>query len=142
VETHFSPDLPEIEGNPQQLQQVFLNLLNNACDAMPGGGTVLVETRSYSDQTGGFVVASVTDNGTGIAKEKQGQIFEPFFSTKDLHRGTGLGLSIAAKIIRQHQGTIELNSAPGSGATFTIRFRITAPVPPISGGALAGKEYL
>jgi two-component system, NtrC family, sensor kinase len=142
VETRFSPDLPEIEGNPQQLQQVFLNLLNNACDAMPDGGTVLVETRSHSDQTGRFVVASVTDNGTGIAKEKQGQIFEPFFSTKDLHRGTGLGLSIAAKIIRQHQGTIELNSTPGSGATFTIRFRITAPVPAISESTLSGKEHL
>jgi two-component system, NtrC family, sensor kinase len=142
VGTHFSPDLPEIEGNPQQLQQVFLNLLNNACDAMPDGGTVLVETNSYSDQTGRFVVASVKDNGTGIAEEKQGQIFEPFFSTKDLHRGTGLGLSIAAKIIRQHQGTIELHSAPGAGTTFTIRFRISAPVSPLSEGAPAGKENL
>ncbi len=127
VETRFSPDLPEIEANPQQLQQVFLNLLNNACDAMPNGGTVLVETSCQANADGDFVVASVKDNGTGIAPEKQSHIFEPFFTTKDIHRGTGLGLSIAAKIIRQHQGTIELHSAPGEGTTFTIRFRVAAP---------------
>jgi two-component system, NtrC family, sensor kinase len=137
VETRFSPDLPEIEANPQQLQQVFLNLLNNACDAMPNGGTILVETSCYQDLSGMYVVASVKDNGIGIAKEKQGQIFEPFFTTKDLQRGTGLGLSIAAKIIRQHQGTIELNSTPGKGTTFTIRFRITDSRLPASHEALA-----
>ncbi len=143
VETRFSPDLPEIEANPQQLQQVFLNLLNNASDAMPHGGTVLVETSSYSGPDGStFVVASVTDSGTGIAKEKQSQIFEPFFTTKELHRGTGLGLSIAAKIIRQHQGTIELHSDPGKGTTFTIRFLVPAPLSLASEKALAGKDNL
>jgi len=143
VETRFSPDLPEIEANPQQLQQVFLNLLNNASDAMPQGGTVLVETSSYSDPDGStYVVASVTDSGTGIAEEKQSQIFEPFFTTKELHRGTGLGLSIAANIIRQHQGTIELHSAPGKGTTFTIRFRVPAPLSLASEKALAGKDHL
>ena len=140
VETRFSPDLPEIEANPQQLQQDFLNLLNNASDAMPNGGTVVVETNSYSDASGNYVIASVKDDGTGISKEKQGQIFEPFFTTKELHRGTGLGLSIAAKIIRQHNGTIELHSAPGAGTTFTIRFRVTSPLPSFSQEALAGKE--
>jgi two-component system NtrC family sensor kinase len=140
VETRFSPDLPKLEANPQQLQQVFLNLLNNACDAMPNGGQVLVETSSYFDSSGTYVVALVKDTGTGIPKEKQGQIFEPFFTTKDLHRGTGLGLSIAAKIIRQHQGTIEMHSVPGEGATFTIRFRVTAPLRPASKTVPAGKE--
>jgi signal transduction histidine kinase len=140
VETRFAPDLPEMEANPQQLQQVFLNLLNNACDAMPNGGTVLVETSSYSDPGGTYLVASVKDNGTGIALEKQARIFEPFFTTKDLRRGTGLGLTIAAEIIRQHQGTIELQSAPGIGATFTVRFRIPTPLPRNSKEALAGKE--
>jgi two-component system, NtrC family, sensor kinase len=140
IETHFSPDLPEIEANPQQLQQVFLNLLNNACDAMPNGGNVIVETSHHSDASGKYVVASVADNGTGIAEEKQGHIFEPFFTTKDLNRGTGLGLSIAAKIIRQHQGTIELQSAPGSGSKFTIRFCIplSPSTPPQE--VSAGKE--
>jgi signal transduction histidine kinase len=86
------------------------------------------------------VVASVADNGTGIAEEKQGQIFEPFFTTKDLRRGTGLGLSIAAKIIRQHQGAIELHSIPGSGTKFTIRFPVTIPLSHAPLGALAGEE--
>jgi len=142
VETRFKPDLPKIEANPQQLQQVFLNLLNNACDAMPNGGIVLVETSSDSDSDGTHVIVSVKDNGTGIAPEKQSHIFEPFFTTKDLHRGTGLGLSIAAKIIRQHQGTIELHSTPGEGTTFTIRFRVAASAAPVAMNTPAGKENL
>jgi two-component system, NtrC family, sensor kinase len=125
VESRLSPALPEIEANPQQLQQVFLNLLNNACDAMPEGGTVVVETTTKTEGNNEFVVTIVGDNGTGIPEEKQKHIFEPFFTTKDLQRGTGLGLSIAAKIIRQHQGTIDLHSVPGEGALFTICF----PVP-------------
>jgi signal transduction histidine kinase len=142
VVTHFSPDLPEIEANPQQLQQVFLNLLNNACDAMPNGGTIFVETSGSIDPDGRYVVASVADNGAGIPEEKQGHIFEPFFTTKDLGRGTGLGLSIAAKIIRQHQGTIQLRSAPGAGTRFTIRFRVPIPFSTAAQGALSGKENL
>ncbi len=140
VETRFNKDLWEIEANPQQLQQVFLNLLNNACDAMPNGGNVIVETSNDSDTTGKYVVASVADNGTGIAEEKQEHIFEPFFSTKDLHRGTGLGLSIAAKIIRQHQGTIHLQSVPGAGSRFTIRVRVPAPVSTSEQEVMAGKD--
>ena len=123
VESRFNPDLPEIDANPQQLQQVFLNLLNNACDAMPRGGTVRVETMVEVTPDGRpFVIVSIADNGIGIPEEKQGRIFEPFFTTKDLRRGTGLGLSIAATIIREHNGTIDLRSAPEMGATFTIRF--------------------
>jgi len=137
VESCFSPDLPEIEANAQQLQQVFLNLLNNACDAMPGGGTVRVETATLEDPGGRFVVVSIADNGIGIPEEKQERIFEPFFTTKDLRRGTGLGLSIAAKIIRQHGGTIELKSATGKGAQFTVRFREPVPLPEIAQEALA-----
>jgi signal transduction histidine kinase len=139
IDTHLSPDLPEIEANPQQLQQVFLNLLNNACDAMPDGGTVVVETSAALDQSGNYVLATVADNGTGIPEEKLEHIFEPFFSTKDLNRGTGLGLSIAAKIIRQHGGKIALQSVPGSGTKFTIRFPIPGRRPEIP-LELAAKE--
>lgn len=139
VETRFSPDLPEIEANPHQIQQVFLNLLNNACDAMPNGGTIVVETKSHPDQNGAYVAVSVEDNGVGIPEEKQGRIFEPFFTTKDLNRGTGLGLSIAAKIIRQHQGTISLHSVPGAGAKFTIRFPVPVHSPAVRQEAPAGK---
>ncbi|MBZ5496204.1 MAG: HAMP domain-containing protein [Acidobacteriia bacterium] len=123
IETQLEPSLPEIEADAQQLQQVFLNLLNNAADALPHGGTVRVETRVETDERGRELAAvSVSDNGVGIAPEEQQRIFEPFFSTKDFRRGTGLGLSIAARIVRQHGGTISLESTPGVGTTFTIRF--------------------
>src|SRR5437867_11181131 len=95
---------------------------------MPGGGTVRVETLVEVTPDGRpFVIVSIADNGIGIAEEKQGRIFEPFFTTKDLRHGTGLGLSIAARIIREHAGTIELHSAPEMGTTFTIRFPASVP---------------
>jgi two-component system, NtrC family, sensor kinase len=125
VETHFSPNLPPIKANPQQLQQVFLNLLNNACDAMPEGGVIILETNASLGEDGKeYVVVSVEDNGSGIPQEKQAHIFEPFFTTKDLHRGTGLGLSITSNIIRQHHGNIELHSVPGVGSKFTLRIPV------------------
>jgi two-component system, NtrC family, sensor kinase len=122
VETDFSDKQPEIQASPQQLQQVFINLFNNACDAMPDGGVIRIATSVETDAGGEFVVVSVADTGTGIPEEKQARIFEPFFTTKDLGRGTGLGLSIAANIIRQHKGTIELQSKERAGTKFTIRF--------------------
>ena len=126
LELRLHENLPEIDANGQQLQQVFLNLLNNAADAMPDGGTIRLETRLEHEEPGKeSVVVTIADSGVGIAPEEQKRIFDPFFSTKDLRRGTGLGLSIATSIIRQHQGTIGLESEPGKGATFTIRF----PVP-------------
>jgi signal transduction histidine kinase len=123
VEAILASDLPEIEANAHQLQQVFLNLLNNACDAMPEGGTVRLTTsaeRGPGDQQ--FVTVSVADTGVGIPVDRQAHIFEPFFTTKDLRRGTGLGLSITARIVREHNGSIRLSSAPEAGTTFTIRF--------------------
>jgi signal transduction histidine kinase len=133
LETLLEPDLPEIEANAQQLQQVFLNLLNNAADAMPNGGTVRVETKAEKDEHGKELVAvSVSDNGIGITQDEQKRIFEPFFSTKDLRQGAGLGLSIAARIVRQHEGTIELASEPGVGTTFTIRFPAQPAVASVS----------
>jgi two-component system, NtrC family, sensor kinase len=129
VEANFSPRLPVIEASPQQLQQVFINLFNNACDAMPGGGVIRIGAFAEVDFRGEFVVVSVADNGTGIPEEKQARIFEPYFTTKDLGRGAGLGLSIAANIIRQHNGTIELQSKEGSGTKFIIRFPASVPSP-------------
>jgi len=123
LENRLQPDLPDIEANGQQLQQVFLNLLNNAADAMPDGGTIRVETGTETDAGGRNIVwATVSDSGVGMSREERKRIFEPFFSTKDFRRGTGLGLSIAARIIRQHDGTIELESEPGKGTTFKICF--------------------
>jgi two-component system NtrC family sensor kinase len=141
VETDLAGDLPEIDANAHQLQQVFLNLLNNACDAMPGGGTVHLATRAVPGQDGRqFIAVSVADTGTGIPEDKQAHLFEPFFTTKDLRRGTGLGLSIAARIVREHEGSIEVKSAPGVGTTFEIRFPVSSTTPSASGQSGAERQ--
>jgi len=104
-----------VGGNANYLQQVFLNLLINARDAMPGGGTITVAT----SLTGFHVAIRVSDNGSGIPKEVQEKIFKPFFSTKG-DKGTGLGLAICSKIVAQHKGEIKVESEVGKGTTFTI----------------------
>ncbi len=110
-------DLPMIICNPGQLNQVFLNLLVNAGQAiLPGGEIVL---KSWHDDT--FVYASVNDTGAGIPEEILNHIFEPFFTTKDVGKGTGLGLSISYDIIIKHQGSILVSSQVGVGTTFTIK---------------------
>lgn len=109
--------LPYLRTNPTLLQQVFLNLFNNARDAMPQGGTITV--RTYLND--GSVVAEVQDTGAGLSEEVQERIFEPFFTTKGVGKGTGLGLSVSYGIIRTHGGDIEVKSTPGHGALFRIR---------------------
>ncbi len=141
LETDFGAGLVPVEANAQQLQQVFLNVLNNAGDAMPDGGKIVVRTRLEHDaDSGREVVVSISDNGIGIPSEKQARIFEPFFSTKDLRRGTGLGLTIAAKIIRQHHGRIEVQSSQGQGTTLTIRLPVPEHAPDAQPEAAIGKE--
>lgn len=122
-------------GDAGQLQQVFLNLIANALDAMPDGGTLRVGSRGTGPVQGqasepqrsragasgdGSVEVSVTDTGRGIVPEHLGQIFEPFFTTKGMGEGTGLGLSICQRIIKEHGGKIEVTSGVGTGATFRI----------------------
>ena len=114
--------LPPIQGNPGKLQQVFLNLLLNAKDAMPGGGRLRVATR-YN----GHVEAMVADSGSGIAPEHLKRIYDPFFTTKTMpkpgeRRGTGLGLAVSYGIIQEHSGKIHVESAVGSGTTFHLEF--------------------
>jgi two-component system, NtrC family, sensor kinase len=142
IVTDFAGGLPALDANSQELQQVFLNLLNNAGDAMPKGGTVVVTTRLEEgpDASQRQIAIGVSDNGTGIPAEKQARIFEPFFSTKALKQGTGLGLTIAAKIIRQHHGKIEVRSAPGQGTTVTVRLPVPGHTPQIHADSAAGKE--
>jgi signal transduction histidine kinase len=111
--------LPAIQGSRDHLQQVFVNLLNNARDAMPNGGTVML--RTY--QRAGRVVAEIEDRGPGVPPEIRDRIFEPFFTTKEPGQGTGLGLSVSYGIVQAHSGTIDLESGPGGGACF----RITLP---------------
>ena len=119
-------DEVEVEADPERIEQVLLNLLSNAVDAMPHGGTIrvgLVRER-------GWARVEVQDQGEGIAPDVQSRIFDPFFSTKDLGKGTGLGLAISYGIVEDHGGTITVASAPGEGATFTVRLPQAAPVGP------------
>lgn len=125
VRTDFAPQLPGVLGNANQLHQVFLNLVNNACDAMPEGGDLNVSAALEPVEGGAPCVAvRVSDTGTGIPLERQGRIFEPFFTTREFSGGTGLGLSISARIVRQHGGSISFESRPGSGTTFTVRLPV------------------
>ena len=103
-------------GDAQQLEQVLLNLLSNAVDAMPRGGRV----RIVLGREEGRVRLEISDEGTGIAPEILGRIFDPFFSTKEIGKGTGLGLAISYGIVKDHGGDILVRSQPGQGTTFTI----------------------
>ena len=117
VETRFAENLPEVNGDPSRLEQVFLNLFINAADAMKEkGGRLGITTSSIVDR----VKVIITDTGKGIDQAHLPHIFEPFFTTKDPGQGTGLGLSIAYGVIKRHDGFIDAESAPGKGTTFII----------------------
>ncbi|HFD39777.1 MAG TPA: GAF domain-containing protein, partial [Anaerolineae bacterium] len=115
VEQVLAPDLPPVIGDRRQLEQVFLNLILNARDAMPEGGRLRIETSAQANT----VYIRFADSGIGIAPEDLGRIFEPYFTTKS-ERGTGLGLAISQRIIHQHGGQIAATSREGRGATFTL----------------------
>jgi two-component system, NtrC family, sensor kinase len=120
IELELADELPPIHGNPGKLQQVFLNLLLNAKDAMPGGGRLRLATLMN-----GHVEALISDSGSGIAPEHLKRIYDPFFTTKTKpgdKRGTGLGLSVSYGIIQEHAGKIQVESAIGSGTTFHLEF--------------------
>ncbi len=112
----YDENVGRIECFPGQLNQVFMNLISNAVDAIEGYGKVWVETADLGDH----IKISVKDDGSGIPKEIREKIFDPFFTTKDVGHGTGLGLSITYSIIQQHGGAISVQSEPGNGTTFTI----------------------
>ncbi|MCK6602634.1 MAG: ATP-binding protein [Bacteroidetes bacterium] len=109
-------DLPEVECYPGQINQVFMNLLVNAFDALDSGGEVTISSRL----TGGKAEIRIRDTGCGISKEAQSRIFEPFFTTKPVGKGTGLGLAISYSVISRHNGEIRVSSEPGKGTEFTI----------------------
>lgn len=116
--------LPQVEVDPAQIQQVFMNLLINAAEAMDGAGQLTLTTRhATSDQ---FVEVEFTDTGHGISAENMEKIFNPFFSTKEYGHGTGLGLAISFGLIKEHHGTISVESEPGRGTTFTVRLPVAA----------------
>jgi two-component system, NtrC family, sensor kinase len=122
----YADDLPELLLDPNQIEQVFINIFLNAAQAMHGEGTLKV--RSWVDPEQGFVFLTVTDNGCGIPEAHLSKVFDPFFSTKE-NKGTGLGLSVSYGIIQEHGGAIEVQSEVGDGTTFTIRLPLQKEEP-------------
>jgi two-component system NtrC family sensor kinase len=117
--THLEPKLPAISASHSELQQVFLNLIVNACEAMTGGGAIDIRERATGEPSDRLSAEiRIRDNGPGIPPASVKKVFDPFYTTKE--DGTGLGLSIVARIIREHGGSIDLTSIEGRGATFTI----------------------
>ena len=121
VKQNLAP-VPDVTGDQLKLEQVFINILSNALEAMPGGGTISISTAVEQ----GMVKARIADTGTGIAEENIPKVFDPFFTTKETGSGTGLGLYLCYSIIRQHHGLIELVSAVGRGTTITISIPVRA----------------
>ncbi len=149
LEKKFAKTLPKVEANASELQQVLLNLINNAIQAMPRGGTINLETRTHNmpltfvdrrkgappyTANGPWVEIAVRDTGIGIAKDHLSRVFEPFFTTKEIGKGTGLGLSVSMGIVRKHGGDLSVDSAGlNKGATF----RLTIPVKGANGAKVA-----
>ncbi len=144
----FQADLPRTMADPQQLQQVFLNLLTNAEYAMKeahGRGRLEIQTRSNLERT--LLRVSFKDDGSGISEENLSNVFEPFFTTKET--GTGLGLSVSYRIVQEHEGTISVKSRLGEGATFTVELpiidleeKIVEPEEKEEEGRVSGKKVL
>jgi len=124
VSSQFSPDLPPIMGDSTHLQTLFLNLITNALDAMPGGGVLTIRTEqdlpALRSKDGRWLKISIADTGIGISDESKKKIFDPFFTTKKMGEGTGLGLAICEKIVKEHSGKMEVKSEVGRGSTFLI----------------------
>jgi len=130
----FPPDLPLVEGDPEQFQQVFLNIMLNAVQSMPNGGELILEGRTITN--GGrtieryqpkYAEIQIEDTGVGMKPEVLENIFKPFFTTKWDGKGTGLGLPISYGIVRDHGGTIDVESKEGKGTTVSIRFPCLSP---------------
>ena len=124
--THLDTNMPAVVCERNKIIQMFINLLHNARDAMPGGGQVEIFTRFDAEHD--RAILKVVDNGMGIPSLAIDKIFDPFFTTKPLGQGTGLGLSIVGGIVRSHQGHIDVQSTPERGSTFTVNLPRQGPV--------------
>ena len=156
--TILADDLPATRADPNQLEQVLMNLVVNARDAMPAGGTLCIRTRvsqpgrgaESPSEAGVGVVLEVSDTGEGIPEEIQDRIFEPFFTTKEDGRGTGLGLSMVYGIVMQSGGRVEVDSAPGAGTSVRLHLPasvespagVTAAPAPEDGEVTGGSETI
>jgi hypothetical protein len=136
IKTRLAPNLWTVEADAIQIQQVLINLCVNARDAMPGGGTLVIETenrviseveaeRRVSVAAGPYIVITVFDTGVGMTAAVRERIFEPFFTTKGIGEGTGLGLAVVYGIVRSHKGWINVYSEPGQGSVFKIYLAAT-----------------
>jgi signal transduction histidine kinase len=123
LEKDLAPNAPPIMGDAHHLQQVFLNLTLNAIAAMPDGGTLRVRSIPSADAVG-LLCVEIQDTGMGIPEDRIDRIFDPFYTTKAVGQGTGLGLSVSFNIIKEHHGTIEVESIPGEGTTFRVKLPI------------------
>ena len=124
INRDYDPQLPEIKIDPDQIRQVFLNLLNNAGDAIGGSGAITISTRRDNDH----IRIAVTDTGKGMNYDQIQKIFAPFYTTKQAGKGTGLGLSVSLSIVRSMGGSIDVQSMPGAGSTFTVLLPIQPEV--------------
>ena len=123
IHKHLSQEVPPVLMDPSQIQQVFMNMIINAAEAMNGAGQLALATRYVpADQS---VEVEFTDTGHGISEEELERIFDPFFTTKEVGHGTGLGLAISYGIVKEHGGAISVESEVGKGATFIIRLPVT-----------------
>jgi PAS domain S-box-containing protein len=158
LETRLDAGIPAVKADPSQLEQVLLNLAVNARDAMPRGGAVTIGTTTGSlaagalapqvpEQSGRFVVLSVTDTGTGMSAETRAHLFEPFYTTKEVGKGTGLGLATVYGIVKQSGGYIIVDSELGHGTSIRIYLpvvaeQVPAPEPPVPPREWRGTETL
>jgi signal transduction histidine kinase len=118
AEVELDPRLPAVQADPEQISRALQNLVLNAMDAMPSGGTLRILTRQYN----GTVILEISDTGQGLTEEECGRLFTPYYTTK--RHGTGLGLAIVQSVVSDHHGTISVESAPGRGATFRIELPV------------------
>ncbi|WP_224249574.1 two-component system sensor histidine kinase NtrB [Hyalangium gracile] len=131
IEWELPEGLPAIAADPDQLQQVLVNLTLNACDACGAGGRVRLSAAAPDGSSAGawgFVTLTVEDDGCGIPPESLNQVFDPFFTTKKRGQGTGLGLTVVAHVVRNHGGRVELESEPGRGTRVTVLWPATGPM--------------
>jgi len=124
IRKQLRESVPVVTVDPSEIQQVLMNIIINAAEAMNGEGQMSLQTRF--DAVDNCVEVEVTDTGHGISKENMERMFDPFFTTKDTGHGTGLGLAISYGIIKEHQGTISVESEVGKGTTFVVRLPLTA----------------
>lgn len=126
IKLELQPDLPTFTGNSQKIEQVLINLIVNASQAMPDDRKGTIDVRSWAEDS--YVVVEVRDSGKGMSEKTLKQIFDPFFTTKRASGGTGLGLPIAYRIVEEHGGTIAVSSQLGVGSTFQVRFPVRRTV--------------